>query len=292
MIGIMEQDATYSCKELCVALGVSRSGRYNHLHKASKSRRQENRRLGARIVEIFGQSRGCYGWRRIQAMLRREGTRCGKERILRLMKRHGLRVLQKRRFRPRTTQSRHEEAIAVNRLKGLKKPLSGPHEVWSADITYLPTLEQGWLYLAGQLDLFSKRLVGWKLGDCLASELVIEAFERAVKLWQVSPQIHHSDRGIQYASEAFRRVLDKHRVAASMSARGNCLDNATMESFWATLKTECIGNQIPRNRAHAQSLLFDYIETFYNPKRLHSSLGHRSPAEFEQAYGNEQTQAA
>ena len=177
----MEQDATYNRKELCLALGVSRSGRYNHLHKADKGRRRENERLGARIVEIFGQSRGCYGWRRIQAMLQREGIRCGKERILRLMKRRGLRALQKRRFRPRTTQSRHEEPIAVNRLKGLEKPLSGPHEVWSADITYLPTLEEGWLYLAGQLDLFSKRLVGWKLDDCLASELVIEAFKRAVK---------------------------------------------------------------------------------------------------------------
>jgi len=292
VIGIMEQDATYSRKQLCLALGVSRSGLYNHLYKPNKSRRQENERLGARIVEIFGQSRACYGWRRIQAMLRREGTRCGKERILRLMKRHGLRALQKRRFRPRTTQSRHEEPIAVNRLKGLAKPLSRPHEVWSADITYIPTLEEGWLYLAGQLDLFSKRLVGWKLDACMASELVIEAFERAVKLWQISPQIHHSDRGIQYASEAFRQVLDKHQVAASMSAKGNCLDNATMESFWATLKTECFGDQIPRNRAHAQSMLFDYIETFYNPKRLHSSLGYRSPAEFEQAYWKEQTQAA
>ena len=148
------------------------------------------------------------------------------------------------------------------------------------------------LYLAGQLDLFSKRLVGWKLDDCMASELVIEAFERAVKLWQLNPQIHHSDRGIQYASEAFRRVLDKHQVAASMSAKGNCLDNATMESFWATLKTECFGDEIPRNRAHAQSMLFDYIETFYNPKRLHSSLGYQSPAEFEQACWNERTQAA
>ena len=105
---------------------------------------------------------------------------------------------------------------------------SGPHEVWSADITYIPTLEQGWLFLAEELDLFSKRLVGWKLDDCMAGELVIEAFERAVKLWQVSPQIHHSDRGIQYASKAFCRVLDKHRVAGSMSAKGNCLDNAAM----------------------------------------------------------------
>jgi putative transposase len=227
-----------------------------------------------------GVSKRCFG---------EKGFRCGKERILRLRKRHGLRALQKRRFRPRTTQSRHEEPIAVNRLKGLGKSLSGSHEVWSADITYIPTLEGGWLYLAGQLDLFSKRLVGWKLHDCMASELVIEAFERAVKLWQLSPQIHHSDRGIQYASEAFRRVLDKHQVAASMSAKGNCLDNATMES---SLKTECFGDQIPRNRAHAQSMLFDYIETFYNPKRLHSSLGYRSPAEFEQAYWNEQTQAA
>jgi putative transposase len=288
----MGQDANYSRRELCETLGVSRSGWYNHLQKPNARRRLDDEVLAQRIDEIFTQSRGTYGWRRIREMLRREGKNCGKERILRLMNKRHLRPVQKRRGRPKTTQSRHDHPIAVNLLKEPGKLSGQPHEVWSADITYLPSIEDGWLYLAGQLDLNTKRLVGWKLGNSLDSELVIEAFERAVKLWQMAPQIHHSDRGVQYASSAFRQLLEKHEVSASMSAKGNCYDNAAMESFWATLKTECFANQIPLNRAHAQRLLFDYIETFYNPKRLHSSLGYRSPLEYERAYWQSQSRAA
>jgi transposase InsO family protein len=289
----MERDAAkYSRVELCQALGVSRSGWYHHQAKANSTRRVEDQMLAEKIISIFNESRRTYGWRRIAQMLARERIRCGKERILRLMKRQGLRPIQKRRHRPRTTQSRHDQPIAINRLKGPEQLSGKPNEVWCGDITYIPTLEDGWVYLAGQLDLNTKRLTGWKLGDSLESDLVIEAFRRATKLWQIAPQIHHSDRGVQYASSDFRRLLESHGVSASMSAKGNCYDNAAMESFWATLKTECFHNQIPRNREHAQALLFDYIETFYNPKRLHSSLGYQSPFEFEQAYWREQTQAA
>jgi putative transposase len=289
----MEQDAAkYSRVELCQVLGVSRSGWYHHQDKANSARRRADELLSEKIKTIFQESRRTYGWRRIAQMLGREGIRCGKERILRLMKGQGLRPIQKRRGRPKTTHSRHDHPVAINRLKG-PEPLCGrPNEVWCGDITYIPTLEQGWLYLAGQLDLKTKRCTGWKLADSLESELVIEAFQRAIKLWRVRPQIHHSDRGVQYASSAFRRLLESHGVSASMSAKGNCYDNAAMESFWATLKTECFQNQIPRNQEHAQALLFDYIETFYNPKRLHSSLGYQSPLEFEKAYWREQTQAA
>jgi putative transposase len=289
----MEQDASkYSRVELCQALGVSRSGWYYHQAKPNTARRREDEMLAKKMVRIFQESRRTYGWRRIGWMLRREGIQCGKERILRLMKQQGLRAVQKRRGRPKTTQSRHDQPIAINRLKGPGKLSGKPNEVWCGDITYIPTLEDGWVYLAAQLDLNTKRLIGWKLGDSLESELVIGAFKRAIKLWQVAPQIHHSDRGVQYASSGFRHLLESNCVSASMSAKGNCYDNAAMESFWATLKAECFQDQIPRNRQHAQALLFDYIETFYNPKRLHSSLGYQSPLEFEQAYWQEQTQAA
>jgi putative transposase len=135
--------------------------------------------------------------------------------------------------------------------------------------------------LAAELDLCSKRLVGWKLSSSLATPLVQEAFERALKLWPLGPELHHSDRGVQYASSAFRQLLLSHQVTPSMSRKACCYDNAAMESFWATLKTECFQDQIPINLKHAQTMLFDYIETFYNPTRLHSSLGYLSPIEFE-----------
>jgi len=192
-----------------------------------------------------------------------------------------LQPVQKRRWRPRTTQSVHCEPIAPNRLDQLPLPPSAPNQVWCADITYLPSQEDGWLYLAAELDLCSKRLVGWKLSTSLATPLVEEAFQRALKLWSAGPQLHHSDRGIQYASSAFRQLLLSCQVTPSMSRKANCYDNAAMESFWATLKTECFQGQIPRNLKQAQAMLFDYIETFYNPIRLHSSLGYLSPIEFE-----------
>jgi transposase InsO family protein len=192
-----------------------------------------------------------------------------------------LQPVQKRRSRPRTTQSVHREPIAPNHLHQLPLPPSAPNQVWCADITYLPSQEDGWLYLAAELDLCSKRLVGWKLSTSLATPLVEEAFQRALQLWSGGPHLHHSDRGIQYASGAFRQLLLSYQVTPSMSRKANCYDNAAMESFWATLKTECFQGQIPRNLKHAQAMLFDYIETFYNPIRLHSSLGYLSPIEFE-----------
>jgi putative transposase len=281
----MGKDASaYSRKEMCELLGVSRSGLYDQTHKESGARRRQDESLGEKIERIFMESPCTYGRRRIARMLRREGVGCGKERISRLMEERQLEAVQKRRGRPKTTQSRHDQPIAVNRLKELAQPPGQPNEIWCGDITYIPSQQDGWLYLAGELDLCSKRLAGWKLGYSLEAELVIEAFGRAVKLWNVAPEIHHSDRGVQYASKDFRRVLDLHEVSASMSRKACCYDNASMESFWATLKTECFQNQVPLNRAHAQALLFDYIETFYNPKRLHSTLGYRSPLEFERSF--------
>ena len=281
------QQSCYSTVEVCLALGVSRSGLYDHSQKNQRDRRQEDGALAEQISLIFLESRNTYGCRRIQQMLRRQGVQCGKNRIRRLMDHKGLQAVQKRRFRPRTTQSRHDQPIAPNRLKELPEPPQRPNQVWTGDITYIPSQEEGWLYLAAEMDLCSKRLAGWKLDSSLAVPLVVEAFERAMRSWSTVPELHHSDRGIQYASSDFRGVLQAYEIAPSMSRKACCYDNAAMESFFATLKTECFQNRIPKNRAEAQAMLFDYIETFYNPKRLHSALGYLSPLEFEKLLNNQ-----
>jgi putative transposase len=275
------QPHCYGRAELCRAFGVSRSGLYGHVLKPQGSRRLDDKALAKRLKPIFHQSRRTYGARRLQRVLRRQGLYCGRKRLVRLMSQLRLQPVQKRRSRPRTTQSAHRQPIAPNRLHQLPLPPSAPNQVWCADITYLPSQEDGWLYLAAELDLCSKRLLGWKLSTSLASPLVEEAFQRALKLWSGAPQLHHSDRGIQYSSSSFRQLLLAYQVAPSMSRKACCYDNAAMESFWATLKTECFQGQIPRNLKHAQAMLFDYIETFYNPIRLHSSLDYLSPIEFE-----------
>ena len=203
-----DQDARYSVVELCWALGVSRSGLYDHEQKPDGERRREDDVLAQKISLLFLAGRCTYGWRRIQKGLLREGIACGKKRIVRLMRDQELEVIQKRAFRPKTTQSRHDQPIAPNRLKALPEPPQKPNEVWCADITYLPSQQEGWLYLAGELDLCSRRLVGWKLDTSMAAPLVLGAFERAVKNWSNLPVLHHSDRGVQYASSDFRQLLD------------------------------------------------------------------------------------
>lgn len=281
------EQSCYSVTEMCLALGVSRSGLYDHTQKNQRDRRQEDGALAEQIAVIFLESRNTYGCRRIQQMLRRQGIQCGKNRICRLMEDQGLRAVQKRRFRPQTTQSRHAEPIAPNHLKELSEAPQRPNQVWAADITYLPTQEEGWIYLAAEMDLCSKRIAGWNLDDSLAAPLVVDAFERAVQSWSTVPELHHSDRGVQYAAQDFRQTLKIYAVTPSMSRKACCYDNAAMESFFATLKTECFQNRIPKNRAQARAMLFDYIETFYNPKRLHSGLGYFSPLEFEKLLNNQ-----
>ena len=197
------------------------------------------------------------------------------------MARAGLRARQKRRFRLRTTDSRHLCPIAPNRLAERAQPLVRPGEVWQADITYVAT-QEGWLYVAGVLDACSRKIVGWAADDTMPTALVARAFERAVTLHQPAPGLpHHSDRGSQYASDAYRELLRRHGVVASMSRSGNCYDNARLESFWATLKTELIGGQVYATRAEAKSAIFWYIEVFYNRTRLHGALGFHSPVDFE-----------
>jgi transposase InsO family protein len=271
--------AEYQVEELAQALEVSSSGFHAHQHKPEGARRQQDQRLLERIQPIFNQSRRTYGSPRIQAVLRRDGQRCGKNRIARLMRDNGLKARQKRRFVPRTTQSDHDLPIAPNWLAQVPSA-ARPDQIWVVDITYIDTAE-GWIFLAVILDACSRKVVGWAMAASLETSLVTEALERARQRRLPSPGLlHHSDRGVQYASSAYRALLANYQITPSMSRTANPYDNALAESFMATLKTECF-EQIPKTRAEAKLKTFDYIETFYNPKRLHSALGYQSPVEFE-----------
>ena len=271
----------FPVKALCRALGVSRSGYYAAQKKAERPRARDNARLGAKVKESFEASRRTYGSPRLTVVLRRAGETCGRHRVARLMRVHRLRATQKRRFRPRTTDSRHLCPIAPNHLAARQEPPARPGEVWQTDITYVATRE-GWLYLAGVLDACSRKIVGWAADDTMPTSLVARAFERAVALERPAPGLlHHSDRGSQYASDAYRELLRSHGVVASMSRAGNCYDNAKMESFWATLKSELIQNRVFASHAEAKSEIFWYIEAFYNRTRLHGALGFYSPVDFE-----------
>ncbi len=271
----------FPIKALCRALGVSRSGYYATQKQARRLRAVENVHLSARIKEAFEASRRTYGSPRITVTLRRTGETCSRHRVARLMRLHHLRATQKRRFRPRTTDSRHLCPVAPNHLAGRASPLTHPGEVWQADITYVATKE-GWLYVAGVLDACSRRVVGWAADAAMPTRLVACAFERAVHGHRpAGGLLHHSDRGSQYASDAYRELLRRHGAIPSMSRPGNCYDNAKMESFWATLKGELIQDRVFASHAEAKSEIFWYIEGFYNQTRLHSALGDQSPVDFE-----------
>ncbi len=273
----------FAVNELAQVLGVSRSGFSAQKAKDQRPRRQADQQLKPLLEQAFVDSRQTYGSPRLRLELRKAGHRCGKNRIRRLMRQLGLRPKQKRRFRPQTTQTDPRRPVAPNWLARLPAP-NRPNQVWVSDITYLPT-RQGWLYLAAILDACRRKCVGYFLEDSLQTHLVTEAWERAQRSRRPGPGLlHHSDRGIQYSSSRFGRLLLQTQTTASMSRAGNPYDNALMESFFATLKTECFDHQIPATKAQAKLWVFDYLETFYNPKRLHSALGYRSPVEFESQF--------
>jgi len=266
--------------DMADALEISKSGFFAHQRKAERPRAQQDNELSKAIEPIFVASRKTYGSPRIMHALRRSGWRCGKNRIARFMRSRGLRARQKRRFRPKTTQSDHKLPVAPNWLAKIPKP-DRPGQVWLGDITYIQT-QEGWLYLSAILDHCSRRCVGWHADDSLETLLVRRAWEKASKNQPPKPGLlHHSDRGVQYASSSFQNLLHSCGTAPSMSRKANPYDNAIMESFFATLKTECFQNQIPKSRREAKLILFDYIETFYNRSRLHSALQYQSPLEFE-----------
>ena len=264
-------------------LEVSRSGYYSWAKHQPGVRQRENERLLIDIQQAYRRGRGTYGSPRITAELRSNGIPCGKSRVARLMKQNGIKAKTKRRFKA-TTKSRHDLLVAENLLKG-SFSIKAPNEVWVSDITFIRTREGG-MYLAAILDAFSRKIVGWSMGDTLDHGIVVEAFEKAFR--RQKPEvglIFHSDRASQYARYAFWDLLDRYGLVQSMSSTGNCYDNALMESFFHTLKTELIYFEKYQTRQEARGSVFEYIEIFYNRIRRHSSLDYCSPVEFEKRVG-------
>jgi putative transposase len=277
----MRQDALYSVAELCGFFEVSRSGFYAHINKNSGPRRLQDRQIAQVIVKTFHDNLSNYGTPRLRQELQLKGMHHGRRRIGRLMRQEGLCAVAKSSWTPRTTDSSHGRAVAP-RLFQDEVPTSRPDQVWVTDITYIPTKE-GWLFLSAQMDRYSRRILGWATAENMATPLIIKSLERAVttRSKPLPDLLQHSDQGSQYASDLYIQLLQDLNITQSMSRRGNCYDNAAMESFWSTLKTECFGRFIPTTRTEAKSMIFDYIETFYNPVRRHSSLGYKSPVDFE-----------
>jgi putative transposase len=270
----------HSVQALCRTLRVSRAGYYVWLRGRSSHRAQKDAQLSALLQQEHQQSRSTYGRPRLQARLRSLGHRHGGKRIARLMKAARLCGRPRRRFVPCTTQSNHSGPIAPNLLAQRNAPTMAD-EVWITDLTYVQTAE-GWLYVSAILDRFSRRVVGWAFGPSLDATLPLAALRMAVRHRKPrSGLVHHSDRGCQYASSQYREQLHLHGLHPSMSRAANCYDNATMESFWSTLKQELVYRHKFLTRAQASAAIFDYIQTFYNPIRLHSALGYKSPVDFE-----------
>jgi len=267
---------------LCATLEVSTSGYYDWRARQRQpaARARQDQLLKEQIRRIHKESRQTYGSPRIQSQLRQSGQLHGRNRIARLMRQQKLCGRVKGRFRVRTTDSNHDHPIAPNRLAELPAPTAA-NQIWLGDITYIPTAE-GWLYLAGVMDRYSRCIVGWAMGQNIDTRLVLAAWEMAKSRRQPAPElVFHSDRGSQYASGAFRQALAGSQTQPSMSRPGNCYDNAAMEAFWSTLKMELVYRQTFATRQQARAAIFEYIEIFYNRQRLHSSLGYASPCAFE-----------
>lgn len=270
----------YKVSWLCEALMVSRSGYYDWQERrhAPGLRERQNRALRQQIREEFARSRQTYGSPRITRAL---GGRISRKRVARLMRQERLHARQRSKYRVATTDSRHGDPIAPNRLRGLVA--ERPDQVWVTDATCVLT-GQGWLYVVALLDVYTRRIVGWAMHDILDAKLAVAALQMGFEQRKPAPGlIVHSDRGSQFASGDYRFALAARRCLPSMSRKGNCYDNAFIESFWSSLKYEVVYHRRFASKAEARSAIFDYIETFYNRTRLHSSLGYKSPVAFESA---------
>jgi putative transposase len=266
---------------MCDTLGVSSSGFYAWLSRETSAAQIRRDSLLVEIRAAHAEAKGRYGSPRIHAELEGRGVECCVNTVAKLMHDNDIRAKTARKFR-NTTDSNHALPVALNVL-GRQFDAGGPNEKWVADITYITTRE-GWLYLAAVEDLYSRMVVGWSMAEHMESRLVVDALEMAVqRRLPGEGLLAHSDRGSQYASEHYQRLLGGHGIACSMSGIGQCWDNAPMESFFATLKKELVHHEDYQTRAQARASIFEYIETFYNPKRRHSSLGYLSPANYERA---------
>jgi putative transposase len=287
---ILTEKAYFPVRALCRNLGVSSSGFYAWCKRPESERAQRDRALTVVIADAHRQSRGTYGSPRVHAELQALGFEMGRNRIARLMRLSGLEGVRPKRF-VRTTDSKHDAPVAQNLLRR-EFDVEAPNRVWVTDITYVRTWE-GWLYLAVVIDLFSRKVVGWSTAEHLRTELALDALGMALR--QRSPDadlLHHSDRGTQYASDAYRRALAANDITCSMSRKGNCWDNAVAESFFATLKVELLDRERWSTRAVAAAAIDEYIRAFYNRDRRHSYLRYLTPHEFEQRYESERRRAA
>ena len=272
----------FAVAALCHSLGMSRSGYYAWKQGSRSSRAEEDRCLKPQVRAVFREHKRRYGARRIARELSSRGMPCSKHRTGRLMREMGLEAIQPKSFRPRTTESRHRLGYSPNLL--VKRPFpSEPNRVWVGDITYIPTVENGFLYLALLMDLYSRRIVGWELDDNMRESLVLSALRFAIAGRQPGiGLIHHTDRGGQYAGNEYRRVLQRARMLESMSRADDCYDNAFMESCFGTIKRE-LEMERYQSEVLARKEIAGYIR-YYNTRRLHSSLGYLTPVEFEAAH--------
>ena len=275
-----DHQAQFPVTLMCSIFRVSRSGYYAWSKRPVSKRNQENRELSQEIAAIHRESKGIYGSPKVHGELRRRGKQHGKNRIARLMRKDGLYSKTKRKFRV-TTDSNHKQPVAANILNREFNP-ARPNQAWVCDITYIWTTE-GWLYLAIVMDLFSRNIVGWSMAERMTRQLAMDALTLATKR-RNPPRglLVHSDRGSQYASEDYQALLSKFGMVCSMSRAGNCWDNAPAESFFSTLKRELVFHSNYRSRTQARQSIFDYIERFYNRRRIHASLGYLTPSEYEE----------
>lgn len=265
---------------LCEALGVSRSGFHAWLGRPPSERAKNDEIVGAKVRASFLASDRTYGARRVWHDVLADGVSCGLHRIERLMRTQALRARPRRRRRPPDPGERPIDAVAANVLDRAFEALA-PNRKWIADFTYIWTAE-GWLYVAAVIDLFSRRVVGWSMSATMTAQFVADALLMAIwRRGRPEALLHHSDRGSQYASEQFQRLMVEHGIVCSMSRAGNVWDNSAMESFFSSLKIERTSRKTYRTRDEAKADVFDYIERFYNPRRRHSTIGYLSPVEFE-----------
>ena len=269
----------FSIKAMCRVLSLSRAGFYAWQGRPESQRKQDDNYLLGLINESFKGSRQTYGHRRIHADLLVDKVNCGRHRVARLMRENQLTPRMRKKFKA-TTHSKHNKPVAENHLARL---FTAHHanERWTSDITYIAT-QEGWLYLAAVMDLYSRKIIGWSMSTRMHETLVIDALNMALfKRKITNGLLLHSDRGSQYASNAYQRLLLENNIQCSMSRKGNCWDNSAMESFFHSLKTECVYHEKYFTRDDAKRSIFDYIEIFYNRQRRHSSLGYVSPTQYE-----------
>jgi putative transposase len=277
-----EMRLKYCIPQMCRVLGVSPSGYYRWLTRKPSKRAQEEGRLELEIKAAHKRSRETFGSERLQRELAEHGVKAGVCRIRRIRKKLGLRCKQKKKFKA-TTDSKHTLPVAENLLNQQFKA-TAPNQIWLTDITFIPT-EEGWLYLAGHKDVFTGEIVGYAMGPRMTKNLVSQSLFRAVAAkGPVSGLIHHSDRGSQYCSHEYRKLLDQFHMRASMSGKGDCYDNAPMESFWGTLKNELVHHRRYGTRREAIREISEYIEIFYNRQRRQARLGYLSPAAYERHF--------